>query len=193
MLNFLDIALNFICDFLWTMNILFSKTLRVTKSLDIFYLTNKLTDQNIYSTIINYFWKQLWWNYCSQSLYCNQSSFSFDATYLALQNAHIWSTSNSTCKFLWPQTSGSSSFWQNWVKKGSSSLATWKKSIKQILSSLKLLVTLWIERVSGILGEFSILSGYVSSSFIACKLKICRLWFCLHTPQNLLHSLTSIC
>ena len=39
------------------MNILFSKTLRVTKSLDIFYLTNKLTDQNIFSTIIELFLK----------------------------------------------------------------------------------------------------------------------------------------
>ena len=42
--EFFGIALNFICDFLWTMNSLFSKTLRVTKSLDIFYLSNKLTD-----------------------------------------------------------------------------------------------------------------------------------------------------
>ena len=42
--EFFGIALNFICDFLWIMNILFSKTLRVTKSLDIFYLSNKLTD-----------------------------------------------------------------------------------------------------------------------------------------------------
>ena len=53
MLNFLDIALNFICDFLWTMNILFSKTLshkiaryllfnkQVNRSKHIFY-NNKL-------------------------------------------------------------------------------------------------------------------------------------------------------
>ena len=51
-------------------------------------------------------------------------------------------------------------------KKWSSSLATRKKSIKQTLSSLKLLVTLWIERVSGILGAFSILSGSVSNSYM---------------------------
>ena len=53
--EFFGVALNFICDFLWTMNILFSKTLRVTKSLDIFYLSNKLIDQNILFTRINYF------------------------------------------------------------------------------------------------------------------------------------------
>ena len=53
--EFFGVALNFVCDFLWTMNILFSKTLRVTKSLDIFYLSNKLIDQNILFTRINYF------------------------------------------------------------------------------------------------------------------------------------------
>ena len=67
--EFFGVALNFVCDFLWTMNILFSKTLRVTKSLDIFYLSNKLIDQNILFTRINYFWKQLSWNYCSHNLY----------------------------------------------------------------------------------------------------------------------------
>ena len=133
MLNFLDIALNFICDFLWTMNILFSETLRVTKSLDIFYLTNKLTDQNIFSTIINYFWKQLWWNYCSHSLYWNQSSFSFGATYLALQNAHVWSTSNSKGKLSWPKGKFSWHLGRHLSGRNgkSPSLATRKKSIKK--------------------------------------------------------------